>query len=292
MRILVVGGDCPIGAAFVRAAMEQGDTVIATTRRRETTGGNRIYLDLVDDDAVRTAMPAVDVAFFCAAVSGFALCRADPAYARRVNVEGTGRLVRRLAADGAYCVVLSSTAVFDFQTPYVAADAPVRPLTVHGQIKAEAERVFLAQGRSASVLRLTKVVTPQARLFTDWIAALRNGDQIAAFSDMHIAPLRLEDATLAMAAVARDRGSGIYQMSGIYDFSYFEIAKHMAKMIGVSPSRIRAERAVDRGFPEVEVARHTTLESSRLKTLTGHTPADPYEVIESVFELQLAHENN
>lgn len=292
MRILVVGGDCPIGAAFTTAAAERGDNVIATTRRRETVGGNRFHLDLADDAVADAILPPADVAFFCAAVSGFAVCRSDPAHARRVNVEGTGRLVRRLAADGVYCVALSSTAVFDFQTPYIAADMPVRPLTMHGQIKAETEQVFLAMGRSASVLRLTKVITPHTRLFTDWIAQLQSGREIAAFSDMHIAPLRLDDATMAMAAVAQHRAGGIYQMSGVRDVSYFDIARHLAKMVGVPPSRVRAERAIDSGFPEAEVARYTTLESSRLRALTGHRPPDPFQVIDGVFEMPLAAENS
>ena len=231
------------------------------------------------------------MAFFCAAVSGFAVCRADPAYARRVNVDGTGALVRRLAGEGTHCVLLSSTAVFDFQTPYVAADTPVCPRTMHGLIKAEAEQVFLTLGRSASVLRLTKVIVPQAQLFADWIAALQEGGKISAFSDLHIAPLRLEDATTAMAAVARDRGSGIYQMSGANDLSYLEIARYLAKMVGVSSDQVRPERAVDRGLPETEVPRYTTLDSSRLMALRGQTALDPYRVIESVFELQLTPEN-
>lgn len=291
MRSLIVGGDCLIGEAFVRAAAEKGDTVIATTRRRETVGNNRVYLDLADDAVAETALPTVDVAFFCAAVSGFALCRADPAYARRVNVQGTGKLVRRLVSEGTYCVLLSSTAVFDFQTPYVAAETPVRPLTMHGRIKAEAEQIFLELGPSASVLRLTKVITPRARLFADWIATLQEGGKISAFSDLHIAPLRLDHATTAMAAVARDRGSGIYQLSGARDLSYLEIASHIGKMIGVSPGQIRPERALGCGLLEAEVARYTTLESSRLQALTGQMPPDPYEVIESVFDLQLASEN-
>jgi dTDP-4-dehydrorhamnose reductase len=157
MRVLVIGGDSPIGAAFVHALAQRGDTVHATTRRGDTVAGNRFYLDLAGDDVETITLPEVDIAFFCAAISGFAVCRADPTSARRVNVQGTGKLLRRLTGNGVYSVLLSSTAVFDFQKPHVPADTPVHPLTTHGQIKAEAEREFLASRKMRSILRRVRV---------------------------------------------------------------------------------------------------------------------------------------
>ncbi|HUD88231.1 MAG TPA: sugar nucleotide-binding protein [Xanthobacteraceae bacterium] len=289
MRVLVVGGDSLIGAAFARSLAGLGHIVYSTTRRRESVGGSHFYLDLTEDEPEAIALPAVDVVFFCAAVSGFAVCRTNPALARRVNVEGTGRLVRRLVGDGIYAVLLSSTAVFDFQEPYVLPDAPVRPLTVLGQTKAEAERIFLAMGAFGSVLRLTKVVTADAPLFTKWITALRRREQIVAYSDIHIAPISLDDATRAMFAVASDRGPGVYQISGARDVSYFEVALHFATMMRVPLDRVRSERAIDNGIPAAEVPRHTTLESSRIEALTGRAAPDPYQIIETIFEPQITN---
>jgi dTDP-4-dehydrorhamnose reductase len=288
MRVLVIGGDSPIGAAFVHALAQRGDIVHATTRRRDTVAGNRFYLDLAGDDVETITLPEVDIAFFCAAISGFAVCRADPTLARRINVQGTGKFLRRLTSNGVYSVLLSSTAVFDFQKPHVPADTPVHPLTTHGQIKAEAEREFLASGALGSVLRLTKVVTRHAPLYSKWIAALGRNDQVVAFSDLHIAPISLEDATRAMCAVASDRGRGIYQVSGAHDISYFDVARYLAKMMGVPSDRVRPELAAESGIPAAEVARFTTLESSRIEVLTGRAAPDPYHVIETVFEPQIA----
>jgi dTDP-4-dehydrorhamnose reductase len=287
MRALVIGGDSVVGAALVRALTQRGDTVYATTRRRNTVNGDSLHLDLADDGIETVPLPVTDIAFFCAAVSGFAVCRNDPVLARRVNVEGTGKLARRLTRQGVYSVLLSSTAVFDFQRPRVPADAPLRPLTMLGQIKAEAERTFLALGQAASVLRLTKVVTPDAPLFAEWIAALRRHSSISAYSDLHIAPISLADATRAMFAVAGDRGSGIYQVSGASDISYLDVARHLAKMMGVPPGRIRSKLAVENGIPASEVPRFTTLESSRIEALTGCGAPDPYDLIETIFEPQI-----
>ncbi len=288
MRVLIIGGDSVVGAAFALSLTQRGAVVYATTRRRDNIHGNRFYLDLAEGDVDAIALPAVDAAFFCAAVSGFAVCRSDPVLARRVNVENTGKLVRRLTERGVYSVLLSSTAVFDFQMPHVLAQSPVRPLTMLGQTKAEAEHIFLRPEGHGSVLRLTKVVTPDAPLFMKWIAALRRGAHIAAFSDLHIAPISLDDATHAMLAVARDRGAGVYQVSGANDISYFEVACHLAKMMNLPPDHVRSESAIESGIPATEVPRFTTLDSSRIVALTKRDAPDPYHVIETVFAPHIA----
>ena len=289
MRVLVVGGDSLIGAAFAQATTQRGDTVFATTRRKELADRSSLFLDLARDDIDQVALPPVDSAFFCAAVSGFAVCRTDPALARRVNVEGTARLVGRLTARGVYCVLLSSTAVFNFQKPHVAPDTPTCPLTMHGQIKAESEDIFRAQGALGAILRLTKVITPNAALFAKWVRTLAAGGSITAYTDLHLAPISLDDATLAMSTVARDRGAGIYQISGAGDISYFDLARHLAAMMGLPADRVRPALAVADGIPVEEVARFTTLESSRIEALTRRAAPEPYAVVEKVFGPTLAN---
>jgi dTDP-4-dehydrorhamnose reductase len=287
MRFLIVGADSVTGAAFARLARQLGNTTYETTRRPDTADANRLYLDLASDDVGRVELPKVDVAFFCAAVSGFARCRADPVLARRVNVEGTSITAHQLVANGAYVVLLSSTAVFDFQTPQVAPDAPTRSRTLHGQIKAAAERVFLDPSFEGSVLRLTKVFTPDTGLIPSWINALRQGERITAFSDLHIAPISLDDATGAMLAVAKDRGRGVYQMSGAKDVSYFDVAIHLARAMGCPIELVQEKRAQDMGVPAEDIARYTTLDGSRLMRLTHRPAPEPYEVIDRVYAAQI-----
>jgi dTDP-4-dehydrorhamnose reductase len=290
MRVLIVGGDSVTGAAFGRAAAERGHTIYETTRHRDTTRGNRLYLDLADDEVQNIALPKVDAAFFCAAISGFARCRQNPALARKVNFENTAIVARRLMTVGTYAVLLSSTAVFDFQTPHVAADAPTRPRTLHGAIKAEAEKIFLAGGAHGAVLRLTKVVTADSGQVPAWIKALRRHERIIAFSDLHIAPIGLDDATAAMLAVAEDRGAGVYQMSGAKDITYYDVAAHLAKRLKCPADLVEAKRAVDTGLPAEDIARYTSLDSSRLEGLIHRPAVDPYAVIYSLYAAHIKSE--
>jgi len=287
MRLLIVGGDSVTGAAFERAARQLGHTTYATTRRRDTSGSNRLYLDLAGDDLQQVALPNVDIAFFCAAVSGFARCRENPALARKVNIESTTIVARRLIANGAYVVLLSSTAVFDFQTPHVSAAAPTGPRTLHGAIKAAAEKIFLDAGSNGAVLRLTKVLTFDTGVAPSWIDSLRLREPITAFSDLHIAPISLDDATAAMLAVAKDRGAGVYQMSGAKDVSYYDFAVHLTKVMGCPADLVRTQRAIEAGLPAEDIARYTTLDSSRIERLTHRPAPDPYDVIDTVYGAQI-----
>jgi dTDP-4-dehydrorhamnose reductase len=283
MRALVVGVDGGIGAALVGALRHRGDVVFGTTRRPGPHADGIIALDLASPDVDAAALPEADVAFFCAAMTGLAECRKDPELARRVNTTGPARLARRLAAGGKRVVLLSTNAVSDWQTPRVAASQPPRPLTVYGRLKAEAEAEFAALGDRAVILRLSKVLTPELKLFRGWIDALTAGREVTAFTDLHLAPITLEDAVSALLALSDHAESGLFQVSGAQDISYVAAARHLARRVGASPARVIERRAADAGFPPEEITTFSSLDSQRLSALTGWTPPDPYAVLDRVF---------
>src|SRR5437667_10713518 len=106
MKALVVGRDSRIGRALSEALVEGGHQVQGTSRRPDAAGKGYQHLDLADPDVESQPLPSVDVAVFCAAMTRFADCRADPALARRVNVESPVALARRLAGQGARVVLI------------------------------------------------------------------------------------------------------------------------------------------------------------------------------------------
>ncbi len=283
MRVLVVGVDGGIGGALAAALRRRGDTVFGTTRRPGAPAQEIVVLDLAGSDVDTVALPRTDIAVFCAAMTGLAECRKDSELARRVNTTGPARLARRLIAQGARVLLLSTNAVYDWQTPCVPASRPPCPLTVYGQLKAEAEAEFSAFGTAAIVLRLSKVLTPELKLFCGWIDALAAGREVTAFSDLHMAPIALDDAVSALLALADRSDSGLFQVSGATDISYVEAARHLARSIGVGPARVREARAADAGFPRAEITTFSSLDSTRFSKLTGWVPPDPYAVLDRVF---------
>lgn len=283
-NVLIVGVDGTIGAALAAACGARGDEVIGTTRRPCSTGpGTRINLDLAVSDAQWPALPPVDTAVICAAMPRFADCRAQPDMARRINVEAPYLLGQRLVARGTRVILLSTGAVFDGSAPRMPADHPRRPASVYGALKAAAEDAILALGGAASVLRLTKVLTPDMPLINGWIETLRGGGRVEAFDDLFFCPLPLDDVVNAVLAVMDDGSGGIYQVSGAADIAYADAARHLATRLGADQGRVTVTCAADRGIPVADAPRHTSLDTCRLTALTGWVPPSPFAVIDQTF---------
>jgi dTDP-4-dehydrorhamnose reductase len=189
-----------------------------------------------------------------------------------------------LVERGTFVVRLSSSVVFDCRIARVHARHPTAPLSAYGRLQAEAEEAILGLGENASVLRLTKIITSDFPLVRNWIAALAKGDSIEAFEDHTICPLPLELAIDAATAVLEFRRGGIFQASGAGDISYADLARYLARRLGLPASRIVAVRATDRGVPENEVTSYTSMDTGRLTAMTGFTPPEPFSVLDDAFD--------
>ncbi len=283
MRALVIGGDSAIGRALKDKLKSRQDTVFFTTRRLTPAHNNALHLDLASPDAETTPLPQADIAFFCAAITGFAACRNDKKLAERVNFVAPVVLARRLVDAGSRVVFLSSNAVFDWSEPHVPADREPSPRTEYGLFKAKAEQEFSNLGSAASILRLSKVLRSDDRLFTGWISDLNKKKNITAFADHHLAPVSLAEAIGALLAISQSPDSGMFQMSGARDISSFDAARRLASLTNADPKLVIATKAGENGVPANEIIHNSTLNSSRITALTGWTPRDPLSVIDEVF---------
>lgn len=286
LRVLIIGIDSVISKALGEALTARGDTVFGTTRRAATVDGRRrLWLDLEKIEAPQTALPAADITVFCAAKARYAECRLDPVLARGLNVEATVGLARRLVDQGSRVLLLSTSAVFDGSRPHRRAEEPTGSASLYGKLKAEAEAGFLTLGATASILRLTKLVTPKVPLFADWITTLAAGRSIRAFADLRFCPVPLDHVVAALHAAIADRGGGIYQVSGSEDITYAEAARHLALRLHAPSYLVEVASAADHGIPPEEILAHTSLDTSRLSALTGFRPPSPFAVLDSVFAL-------
>jgi dTDP-4-dehydrorhamnose reductase len=281
MRALVIGGDGLVGAALACGLRRCRYDVVTTTRRRDAAG--EIFLDLSAPDP--DSLPGADIVFLCAAMTRFTACRAAPRLAQQVNCDGPAAIAARLAAKGTRVVFLSTAAVFDGREPLMAADRATSGASVYGRCKAEAERRILALGSLAAVLRLTKLVTPHQALFQAWMAALKTGQPVEAFEDQRIAPLLPAHCVDALAAISARGAGGIYQISAAADVSYQDIARHLARRLGVDAGLVHPATAAERGIPAEEILPFTSLDVSRMSALSGFQPPPPLQVIdEALFQ--------
>lgn len=284
----IIGIDSEIGRALGNTLAARGDRFIGTTRRRERIGKSIRYLNLDDPKSSDSDFPEADVAFFCSAVTSFADCRNRPELARRVNATTPAAIAARLVEQGTRVVLLSTSAVFDCCVPRMTADRPRLPASAYGHTKAEAEVAFLALGPSASVLRMTKVLPPNMKLFADWIRALILAKAIRASDDLRFCPIAPDHAVQALVAIADHGEGGIYQVSGAADISYAEAARYIAGQLGAPAHLVDVCLAADLNIPSEEVTAYTSLDTARLAALCGFVAPEPWKVLDSIIKPQVA----
>lgn len=276
--ILVVGGDGAIGQALTAALAASGTPVHATTRRPAHVGEGRPFLDLAAT-AGWTELPAASAAVIAASQASIQACEADPAGTRAVNVTATIELVKHLRARGTHVSFLSTNLVFDGERDQVTADAPWSPRTEYGRQKADVEAALLEMGGGTAVIRLSKVVGGDARLFQDWADRLRAGQTVEAFGDMVMSPLALGEVTGMLSEVAKAAGEGIYQYSARDDISYADAARYLADKLD-GAGKVRETAASDAGIDTNAMPAHTTMDSDRLFKEFSVTSPAPWRALD------------
>ncbi|MCM0754516.1 sugar nucleotide-binding protein [Desulfovibrio aminophilus] len=270
---LLVGAEGCLGHAVIAAAAGE-DGLTATSR--EDSGPYYVNLE-TPPGSWRLPDPGPGgAALILAALTDTAACEADPARARRLNLEATLTLARLLAGRGFFVVFPSTSQVFDGSAPMPAPGDPTNPVTVYGGLKAETEAALLRElPGGAAVLRITKVLDGGNGLIRRWTSDLLAGQPVEAFEDMRMAPVSEAEAARALLGAARDRAPGVFHLSAARDITYFEAARIGAEALGADPALVRPVSCAGRGL---FAPAHTAL------AMSGPAPA-PEVVVRRAFEL-------
>ena len=278
---LVVGGDGLIGRALVRRLEGEGRAVLATTRRRGCAGPWRPHLELAQDPSDWTPPEPVSVSFLLAASANQLSCCADPAASRRINVDNTVALARRLASLGAFVVFTSTNLVFDGEEPRYRTCAAPHPTSEYGRQKAEAERELLALGPAIAVVRLTKVLAPEMPLIGRWVEALRAGRPVEAFTDLICAPMPVEFVVEALARIGAQRKGGLFHLSGADEVSYADLARALARRLGADSNLVKSTTSAAAGVALQSLPKHSSLDAEDVAASFALRPPRIDAVIES-----------
>lgn len=182
--VLVTGAFGLVGTATVKHLAAAGRRVVATdldlpgNRKAAASlpaGVTVRWADLTDPAQVAALLSAVEPAtiIHLAAIIP-PMCYAQPALARRVNVDASANLVKAAAEQPVppRFVQASSIAVYGPRNPHrisevLTADTPVRPYDLYGGHKVEAEGIVRDSPLDWVILRLGGVLTVSMRLDTD-----------------------------------------------------------------------------------------------------------------------------
>jgi len=228
--LLLTGATGLVGAPLYRAALA-GWRVVVVTHERSAPGplrrGDRaVECDLLAAGAIEALIHAVapQSIVHLAALASLAECEADPARARRLNVDVTTRLAQAAAREGAHFVHLSTDQLFAGDRSWPEGLAPgyregdaVSPVHVYGKSKAAAELAVEASGAEALRIRSALVLAPSAdgrRGALDHVRGAAAGAKVPLFADEWRTPISVLDlARLVDVALAR-RLTGVLHAAG------------------------------------------------------------------------------
>ena len=266
-RALVVGGDSLVGSELQVHCRKLGLTVDATSRRTATPPGG-VFLDLGDPDFTPLQRGTYDVAFVCAAVTSMQACQSDPARSRRINVDNTLDLMRRLADRGTHLVFLSSSQVFDGETPMPDEAAPTAPKNEYGAQKLAVEEAIERQKLPAAVLRVTKVLADRpVGVFKGWFEALAKGQPVQAATNMALSPVMVADVAEAAERLAAGRHRGVWHLGSSDDIGYFDAARLMAETRHLPVALVQGEELTEAQVPDIYRHRYVTLSCEKIAGL-------------------------
>lgn len=175
-RILVTGGAGYIGSVLVPTLLDAsyhvtvldtfvaGDTSLAACCRYDTF--EAVRGDARDERVVRDLAARADIVIPLAALVGAPLCDRDPIAAETTNRDAVTMLLRHLSKDQRviYPTTNSGYGVGEADA-FCTEETPLRPISIYGRTKVEAEAAILDRGQGIT-FRLATVfgMSPHMRL--------------------------------------------------------------------------------------------------------------------------------
>jgi dTDP-4-dehydrorhamnose reductase len=220
MKFLIVGASSWLGGEILACAQQRGHVCLGT-RHRQNVEGLHVF-DLQNGRITERIDPSFFsgggvTAVLCAAICQFDRCVREKELSRRVNVEGTLRLIADLLREGARIVFISTSAVFDGVRGGYCEDDPPAPICEYGRQKAEVEAALRRVAPEAMIVRPERLLgdTPRSNnLFTQWTEQLRTSGQIPCIAGQMFSPIGVADAARAVVLACERQLAGIYHAAG------------------------------------------------------------------------------
>lgn len=278
VRVLVTGATGFVGRSVCHELAGRGHDVVGAAR----AGGDR-NLDLLADGVIESLLTSVrpGAVVHCAALADIALCRREPARARRLNTEVPGILARGCAARGVRYVHVSTDQVFDGERGLWREQDEAKPLHLYGRTKLAGERAVQSAHPLAAIVRLGLVTgrAPEGRRSSSSsleqalrLAAAGGGLAPTVFTDEWRSPVAVLDVARALVDLTeRDELSGLLHCGGPETLSRHALALREMEALGLPVELVASATRRELGL-EHERPADLSLDSRLLAGKLGWTP--------------------
>jgi dTDP-4-dehydrorhamnose reductase len=290
MRILVTGASGLLG---VNLAMEaaKAHTVFGATHTNALRADAffTIQTDLLAPAAVERLLNETqpDWVINCAALAIVDACEANPALARKLNVDLPRNLANHVARGGARLVHISTDAVFDGERGDYSEEDEPNPLSVYARTKLEGEQVVRESDPEAIIARVNLYGWSLSgkRSLAEWFYNnLTSGVEMLGFTNIFFCPLLVNDLGNILLEMLANKLHGLYHVVSRDCISKYEFGVALARHFGfdeklIKPASVAQSNLLARRSPRL------TLRSDRLTRDLGAQPPDLSTGLERFYAL-------
>jgi dTDP-4-dehydrorhamnose reductase len=270
-RTLIVGASGFLGRHFLAAYRAADPGTPATSHRDPTL--QRLDLACRAPEPPARKSTGYTSALLLAACSNVAECEREPAFSRRVNVEGTLAVAERLLDAGSAVVFFSSDYVFSGDEGSYDEESATGPRTEYGRQKREVEQRLLERDPSnVLVIRLSKIydLEPGGGTLLDELATrLIAGRVVRAAWDQVFCPTFVDDVVLQVARLQALGARGLVHLCAPQAWARYDLAREMARALAADPSLVERISLSEIELPG-ERPLDTSMSCSRLQEVAPH----------------------
>ncbi len=240
MKILVTGSNGLLGQKLVHKLSTDPEVELIATAR----GDNRLKkangylyrsLDITNESEVAQTIAEVkpDVVINTAAMTNVDACEADKEGCDKLNVDAVQYIVDACVKHKVHLVHLSTDFIFDGEDGPYTEDAEPNPLSYYGESKLKAEKIVEGSNVKAAILRTVLVYGIAEDMSRSNIVlwakgALEKGKEINVVDDQFRSPTLAEDLADGCILAAKQKATGVYNISGKDQMSVIELVRAVA----------------------------------------------------------------
>lgn len=240
--VLITGGAGLLGLNLALAYRDRLSVTLGLHNRQVSLARtNACLLDLDDTASILSTLDAIRprLVIHAAGFTRVDECELRQQEARTTNVDLATNVARACASRDIALIQISTDHLFAGNAAFLDEEAPVFPVNVYAETKAEAEGRVLSECPGALVIRTNFYGwgTQYRQSFSDQVlSALRSEQTITLFDDVFYTPILIYPLADAMLDLVNLGASGIFHLVGDQRISKYEFGIEVAKVFGLDPT--------------------------------------------------------
>jgi dTDP-4-dehydrorhamnose reductase len=241
-KTAVIGAAGYIGSAFLAEYRKVFPECVGTSRK---TGEGILLLDLSAPDisALKLKQTGHKDALILAGIAGIKECEEHPDATRKINVDGTLKLIEQLVNEGIKPVFFSTDYVFDGKCGAYSDTDRAFPVTEYGRQKAAVEAAIpLLCGENYLIVRLSKVFGLEKNdgtLLDEMAGKFHKGEVVKAAYDQIFCPTLLSNVVGAVSFLQSKGTKGTVNLCSPETWARYDLAVSLAEKMGKDTAKVK-----------------------------------------------------